>query len=281
MSELMDVCQECAQAAGRVLTELQGRVSVRQKGPGDLVTEADLAAQRTIREIVVRHFPGHDFVGEEGPAELPHPGPLPGPHPVPLPEGEGKRDAEFVWYVDPLDGTTNYVHGLKHFAVSIGVARRGKLSSELVCGVVFDPITKECFAAEKGGGATLNGQPLHTSRTTQLSEALVAVSLPVHAKRGQRAVEQVLDVIAVCQGVRRMGSAALNLCYVAAGRVDAYWDIKTNIWDVAAGVLIVREAGGMVTSLDGGAFDLARPAPVATANETLHRELIGILRNSG
>lgn len=256
----MDVCNSAVRAAGQILLDHLGRVSVRLKGPGDLVTEADFAAQHAIRQIVASHFPDHGFVGEEADRKE-------------VPPGESSRQPDYVWYVDPLDGTTNFVHGLQHFAVSIGVAWQG----ELVCGVVYDPNTKECFAALRGGGATLNGQPLRTSATTDLGDALVAVSLPVHAQRGERHVEQVLDVIGVCQSVRRMGSAALNLCYLAAGRFDAYWDTKTQIWDVAAGVLIVQEAGGVVTGLDGSPFDLARPAVVAAANETLHRELMGLL----
>jgi myo-inositol-1(or 4)-monophosphatase len=250
----MDACLESAQAAGQVLLDRLGKVSVRQKGPGDLVTEADFAAQQCIREIVTGRFPAHGFIGEEGPAAT-------------------ADNAEFVWYVDPLDGTTNYVHGLKHFAVSIGIARRG----ELVCGVVFDPTVNECFAAEQGAGATLNGQPIRTSAVTELSDALVAVSLPVHSRRGEQPLEQVLDVVAIAPGVRRLGSAALNMCYVAAGRVDAYWDVKANAWDVAAGVVIVREAGGVVTSLNGGAFTLDRPAPVAAGTEQLHRQLLDLL----
>jgi len=255
----MDVCQMAAGKAGQLLKEHLGNVTPRHKGPGDLVTEADFAAQNAVREVVESHYPDHGFVGEEG-AVL-----------------KAGLVPEFVWYVDPLDGTTNFVHGLRHFAVSIGIARRG----ELVCGVVYDPNAEELFSAIRGCGATLNGQPLRTSSVSGLADALVAVSLPVHAPRGHKAMEQVLDVIGVCQGVRRLGSAALNLCYVAAGRFDAYWDTKTQIWDVAAGVLMVREAGGTVSGLDGGPFDLARPAAVAAANAELHGELMQVLqRNS-
>ncbi|MCE9555533.1 MAG: inositol monophosphatase [Planctomycetes bacterium] len=274
----MDVCQTAARAAGQILLDHLGHVSVRLKGPGDLVTEADFAAQQAIRQIVASNFPDHGFVGEEGGAD----GSV-GFQPV---FGAAKHGLEahatgeaahatspYVWYVDPLDGTTNFVHGLRHFAVSIGIARQG----ELVCGVVYDPNTDECFAALRGGGATLNRQPLRTSATTDLGDALIAVSLPVHAQRGERHLEQVLDVIGVCQSVRRMGSAALNLCYLAAGRLDAYWDTKTQIWDVAAGVLIAQEAGGVVTGLDGSPFRVDRPAVVAAGNAILHRELLGIL----
>lgn len=255
MSDLMDVCLQCARAAAEVLKDRLGRVTVQQKGPGDLVTEADFAAQQVIREIVAQRFPDHGFVGEEGPSQ------------------SHSDNAEYVWYVDPLDGTTNFVRGLRYFAVSIGIARRG----ELVCAVVLDPMGNECFAAEKGAGATLNGQPLKTSSTQHLNDALVAVSLPVHSRRGQRPLEQVLDVLALSQGVRRMGSAALNLCYVAAGRFDACWDTKTSTWDVAAGVLIVQEAGGVVSGPDGGPFSLHQPTPIAAANSSLHRELLAVL----
>jgi len=277
----MEVCLLAAKQAGGTLMSHLGRVSVHLKGPGDLVTEADFAAQQVIRNIVASHFPSHGFIGEEAPEGSmgfqPVSSNQPPSPPTPVEEEvyglEAHDTPEYVWYVDPLDGTTNFVHGLPHFAVSIGIARQG----ELVCGVVYDPSTQECFAAARGGGATLNGHPLCTSATTDLGDALIAVSLPVHAQRGQHHVEQVLDVIGVCQSVRRMGSAALNLCYLAAGRFDAYWDTKTKIWDVAAGVLIAQEAGGIVTGLDGGPFDLARPAVVAAGNEALHRALVGIL----
>jgi len=253
----MDVCQQAARKAGGTLIEHLGRVTPRLKGPGDLVTEADFAAQNAVREVVASHFPDHGFVGEEGGQVH-----------------QTRAGAEYIWYVDPLDGTTNFVHGLRHFSVSIGVSREG----QLVCGAVYDPNSEEFFSAVSGGGATLNGQPLKASATTKLADALVAVSLPVHAQRGQTSLEQMLDVIGVCQGVRRLGSAALNLCYVAAGRFDAYWDTKTQIWDVAAGVLIVREAGGKVTGLDGAPFSVERPAVVAAANSVLHAELMEVLQ---
>lgn len=257
----MEVCQAAARTAGQILLDHLGHVSAHLKGPGDLVTEADFAAQQAIRQIVASHFPNHGFVGEEAYADRS--------------KGEiAQATREFVWYVDPLDGTTNFVHGLRHFAVSIGVARQGAL----LCGGVYDPNSAEYFAALRGGGATLNGQPLRTSATTDLGDALVAVSLPVHGRRGERHVEQVLDAIGVCQSVRRMGSAALNLCYLAAGRLDAYWDTKTQIWDVAAGVLIAQEAGGTVTGLDGTPFSVDRPAVVAAGNATLHKALMGILQ---
>ncbi|MCE9547413.1 MAG: inositol monophosphatase [Planctomycetia bacterium] len=254
MPELISTCEVAARGAGKVLLEFLGRYSVRKKGPGDLVTDADLAAEQLIRQIVARDFPDHGFIGEESSNAV-------------------TPDCEFVWYVDPLDGTMNYVRGLGHFAVSIAVAQRG----ELVAGVIYDPLTDECYTATAGGGSQLNGHPIKTSNTTALADAMVAVGMPVHAQRGQPAVEEFLNVLARCQGVRRMGSSALNLCYVADGRFDAYWDTKTSAWDVAAGVLIVREAGGIVSGPEGGPFRLDRPHPVASANAGLHLELFEAL----
>ncbi len=253
MLEFLAVCEHACRQAGAVLRHWQGRFSVREKGPADLVTEADLAAQQVVREIVLGAYPDHGLLGEEG-ANLPSQGP-------------------FRWIVDPLDGTTNYVHGLGNYGVSLALERDG----ELLVGCVYDPVAEECFSALRGGGARLNGQTISASRVQRLSDALVAVSFPARMTRQAPQLGQFVEVLLEAQAIRRLGSSALNLCYVAAGRLDAFWATETCIWDIAAGVLLVREAGGLVTGLEGGPFDLNCPRPVAAATPELHRQLIGTL----
>ena len=264
MSEYLRACEEAARSAGAVLLDWQGRFQVREKGPADLVTEADWAAQKIIRRMLLGQFPDHDFVGEEDTSR--HSSEK-GDEPTGV-EGDGCR-----WLVDPLDGTTNYVHGLPQFCVSIAL-ERGK---ELLVGTVFDPVSGQLFSAEAGKGAFLDGHRLHTSQVSHMSDALVAASFRAKAARKSEEVKQFLEVLPRCQAIRRMGSTALNLCYLAAGQLDAYWGISARAWDVAAGILIVREAGGVVTAVDGGPFDLDRPTFAAAATPPLHQALVGIL----
>ncbi len=175
--------------------------------------------------------------------------------------------------VDPLDGTTNYVHQVPHYAVSIALVHR----RQPLVGVVFDPVNNECFAAERGKGARLNGQPIHTSGVSELGQALVAASFASHVRFPSTEIDQFAAMIGACQAVRRTGSAALNLCYVASGRFDAFWALSTKAWDVAAGVLLVEEAGGVVTGIDGGPFDLERPHPVACSTAELQQRFCRLL----
>ncbi len=254
MPEFLTVCEQAAREGGHILLDWVGRIAAKEKGPSDLVTEADLASQETIRRIVLSAFPDHGFVGEEG-------------------SQRGAGESEYRWYVDPLDGTTNYVHQIPHYCVSIGLARQG----QLVCGTVFEPVSGECFTAQAGGGAFLNGGTISASGITQLGQAIAAVSFPPRVQRYSRAVEEFIRAIVSCQGVRRTGSTALNLCYVAAGRFDAYWGSNTKSWDVAAGALIVKEAGGVITNYSGGPLNIAEPQFVAAATGPLHRELLLML----
>ncbi len=237
-----------------VLLDWAGRFAVREKGPADLVTEADLASQEVIREILLGAFPSHGFLAEEN-LSLPS-------------RQEGLR-----WVVDPLDGTTNYVHGLPIYAVSIALEQSGKL----LAGTVYNPVADECYVAAHGQGAQLNGQPLNVSQTTELDQALVAASLPAKVRRDDQDLADFLEVTLRCRAVRRMGSSALNLCYLAAGRFDAYWARNTKAWDIAAGLLIVSEAGGVVSSLDGGKPDLSRPQFIAASTPALHRQISQVL----
>jgi len=258
MREFTKVCERAARAGGRRLLELRGTARVREKGPGDLVTEADLASQEAIREVLGKAFPDHAFIGEEG---------------TPRETGVSGPPAEYCWIVDPLDGTTNYVHGLDHFCVSVALRRGG----EVLVGTVLDPVREECFSACLDGGAWLNGRRLAPSRVADLGAALIAASFPPRVRRGSAEVARFLEVLYRCQSMRRLGSAALNLCYIASGRLDAYWATNVRIWDVAAAGLIVHEAGGMLTDDRGGPFDLDRPVLAASATAELHRQLLAAL----
>lgn len=249
MSELVKVCEEAARAGGAILLDWRKRFKVKEKGPADLVTEADLASQEAIRALVLGRFPDHDFLGEEGPA----------------PGSPTAKAADYRWIVDPLDGTTNYVHGFHQYSVSIAVEHKG----EVVAGCIFDPCSQECYTAALGKGAFLNGEPIQASGCTRLDKALVAVSLPPRVTADSAEVKRMIATTLAAQSIRRLGSSALNLCYVAAGRLDAYWATAVKIWDVAAGLLIVREAGGALVALDGGPVNLEHPRLVAAGSPEL------------
>lgn len=257
LHEYLRVCEFAARAGGAVLLDWAGRFAAREKAPRDLVTEADLASQVTIQEILAKAFPRHGFVGEEN-AKV------------------ASQDDGLQWVVDPLDGTANYVHGLANYAVSIALEQHG---APLV-GTVFDPVSGECFSASLGGGAFVNGKRLHVSGAKTLGEALVATSFAASIRPGDRELIEFQEVLFAAQGTRRMGSSALNLAYLAAGRFDAYWTRSTKAWDVAAGVLLVTEAGGTVSALNGGPFLLADPTFVAAATPGLHRELWQIINRA-
>lgn len=256
MPQFLESAERAARAGGEILLEYQHRITSREKGPRDLVTEADLASQQCIRGLLLAEFPDHDFLGEEDDPQAP---PAAG--------------QDYRWIVDPLDGTLNYVHGLQAFAVSIALEHRG----EIVAGIVFDPVVKECYAAAQGRGAWLNGKPIKTSTCRTAAASLVAASFSPLVDRHSLEVTRFVAALEACQGVRRLGSAALNLAYVATGRLDAYWATSVKIWDVAAGVLLVREAGGLVTDVEGGTLDLRKPELLATASEPLSRELLSVL----
>jgi myo-inositol-1(or 4)-monophosphatase len=238
---------------------MRGTTHVRhKKTPHDLVTEADVAAQKTIESIVIGAFPDHRFLGEEGNFS----------------SLSQDKDSEFCWIVDPLDGTTNFVHGVPSFGPSIALTR----GADVLCGVFYNPLTEEFFSAAQGKGAFLNGKRLQTSTWQTLGEALVAVSFPKNKQKDSQDMVAFLKMASVCQSFRRSGSTALNLAYVAAGRFDSTWAYVCHAWDIAAGILLVKEAGGVVTKPDGSPIDFGDPAPVcATANETLHRQLMQVL----
>jgi myo-inositol-1(or 4)-monophosphatase len=244
---------DVAREAGELLMSYYGKAEISSKGEFNLVTDADRASEDLIVKRLSAARPGDAVVAEEGAFVA----------------GGARR-----WYVDPLDGTNNYAHNFWAFAVSIGLAVDG----EPVLGVVHAPALKQTFVAAKGGGATLNGAPIAVSRTARLADALVATGFP-YARRtlANNNLAEHNRVLMAVQGVRRVGVASLDLCWTAAGRWDGYWEMHLSPWDVAAGIAICREAGGLVTDLAGGPVDLEHPLIVA-ANPAIHGQLLAALR---
>jgi myo-inositol-1(or 4)-monophosphatase len=227
---------------------LGGAFEVRKKGTIDLVTEVDLAVEHMIRALIGERHPGHDVLAEE----------LGGP--------TGATRSRYCWIVDPLDGTTNFAHGLPIFCCTVALEVDGRLE----VGAIYDPNRDELFTAERGRGAHLNGTRLQVSQTTALIDALLVTGFPyaVQAKM-EELVGLFAAYLAEARAVRRLGSAALDIAYVAAGRMDGFWEQGLNAWDIAAGVILVEEAGGRVTALDGGPFDL-RAGRILASNGAIH-----------
>ena len=257
MTKELEAAMSAAREAGEVLREGFGwQHSVRYKGEVDLVTEVDEQAERVIREILLGAFPSYGMLAEEG-------GRL-----------SGEEDAR--WIVDPLDGTTNYAHGLPIFAISISLERAG----EVVLGMVHDPIREETYVAERGRGATLNGEPVRVSDTDELIQALIATGFPYDREKMPEALELFGRFAALTRGMRRLGSTALDLCYVAFGRLDGYYERGIWPWDIAAGSLILEEAGGRVTDYLGGKLDLEGREIVAS-NGALHPAMTKLMEEDG
>ena len=256
-SPLINVMMKAADKAARGLKRDFGEVEQLQvslKGPADFVSNADLKAERTLRAELTRARPGYGLLMEES-------GATPG------------EDPRHRWIVDPLDGTSNFLHGLPHWAISIALEQDG----EIVAGLVHDPIKDEIFWAEKGGGAFLNDRRLRVSGRRRLSEALLGTGMPFSGHGDGAAYLGQLDAaMAATAGIRRWGAAALDLAYVAAGRFDGFWESGLSPWDIAAGILLVREAGGYVTELDGGR-DMLASGNVLAANDHLHGEIARLL----
>lgn len=255
LKALADDCEQAARAGGKELLAWRGRFQAREKSPVDYVTDADLASQRVIREFVLLRYPDHHFIGEEDDAYEPVP------------------DGEYGWVVDPLDGTTNYVHNYPNFAVSVAVTR----GTELLAGAIFDPLANILYRAWKGGGAWQGNALLHVSDIESLDRGLVAVSFPPKITDTSPDLVNFLKVAQRCQGVRRTGSCALNLAHLASGAIDAFWAHHIHPWDVAAGVLLVCEAGGIVTGADGRDFDLWKAHFTAAARPKLHSEFLSLV----
>jgi myo-inositol-1(or 4)-monophosphatase len=251
-----EAAEHAARLGGAILLDWRSRITVTEKGRSDLVTEADLASQEAIHEFLHETFPGHGFLGEEGLSRV-------------YDEGSPYR-----WVIDPLDGTGNYVHGFPYFGVSIALEERGRL----IVGVVYDPTRDEMFSAGPEGPTALNGTPVRPSVVDSLAGAMAVASLPVGTTRDNPAVQRFLDVLPLAQSLQRTGSAALNLAYVACGRIDAFWSSSLKPWDMAAGHVLVERAGGRVTRVDGSPVDIAVPDLVATNGTALHGELSARLR---
>lgn len=250
MREYVQTAEEAARKAGNVLRAWSSKFTVREKSRSNLVTEADEAAQAAIFEFLRGRYPQHGFFGEESLHV----------------EASG---SPYRWIIDPLDGTTNYVHGFPYYAVSIGLECRG----EMIVGVIFDPVHDEMFIAVRGEGASLNRRPLRCSDVDDLSRALVVASLPTATDPNDLAVKRFLNVLPAAQSVQRTGSAAMNLASVAAGRIDGFWSTSLKPWDMAAGILLVEEAGGRISKIDGSLFQLEQPNLLATNGSTVHEQL--------
>jgi myo-inositol-1(or 4)-monophosphatase len=260
-SALLNVMIAAARKAARALRRDFGEVEhlqVSLKGPANFVTAADHRAEETLRAELSKARPGYGFLGEEG----------------------GHRvgsDKTHTWIVDPLDGTTNFLHGIPHFAISIALER----DATIVAGVIYNPVSDELFTAERGKGAFVNDRRLRVAARKRLLDAVIACGLPHHGRGdlalGLRELAAVQDKVS---GLRRFGAAALDLAYVAAGRFDGYWERNLSPWDMAAGLLLVREAGGFVSDIDGGDAMFSKRHIVA-GNEIIHRELLAALKTAG
>jgi len=256
--ELVSTAESIAREAGALLRDFYHHgVLAEYKGDVDLVTEADRASEKLIGERLHAAFPHHGIYGEEGTRR--------------------GLDCEYRWYVDPLDGTTNFAHGFPVFCVVLGCERRAEgLRAEedgkMVAGVIYDPLRDEMFSTERGSGARLNGRRIHVSRTKSLQESLIATGFPSHKRHQNPNVHFYQEFTLRSHGVRRAGSAALDLAYVACGRIDAFWEFKLNPWDTSAGSLLVEEAGGRITHFDGSRFTLDSREVFAT-NGLIHAEM--------
>jgi myo-inositol-1(or 4)-monophosphatase len=259
VSPFLPVALDAARSAGKLLREaLGGARRIDYKGhPTNLVTEMDRRSEALIVERIRAAFPDHAILAEEG--------------------GARAGQSEYRWLVDPLDGTTNYAHGLPIFSVSLALERAGRVE----LGVAYDPTREECFVAERDGGATLNGEPLRVSATATLDTSLLVTGFPYDIRTNP--ANNLAEYAALSlrsQAVRRCGSAVLDLCYVAAGRFDGFWELTLGPWDMAAGGLIVQEAGGRITDVRGGPWRLDGPA-VAATNGLIHDELLAALAAVG
>jgi myo-inositol-1(or 4)-monophosphatase len=255
MASFLETGTEITREAGALLLQyLERRVGFELKGEHDLVTEADRASEQFVVERLRSYFPSHAIVAEEGNCH------------------EGSSD--YRWYVDPLDGTTNFAHGFPVFNITIALERAG----EMICGVVFDPTRQEMFTAELGGGAYLNNRRIRVTRTDRLDSCLVATGFPSRRRHLDVNVHFYYQLSMITHGVRRAGAAALDLAYVACGRLDAFWEFALNPWDMAAGLLLVVEAGGSYTDMLGEPHDLRGPNLIAS-NGFVHDEIVTVFRD--
>jgi myo-inositol-1(or 4)-monophosphatase len=258
--QFLPLAEPIARAAGAKLREFYAQgVTTEYKGDVDIVTVADRAVEAYLQDALLTAFPSHGIYGEEG--------------------ARDRLDSEYRWYIDPPDGTTNFAHGFPHFCVSMGLEHRPlgldpEKDGPIVAGVIYDPMRDELFVAERGTGAFLNGRAIHVSAVPELGEALVATGFPSRKRNENPNIHFYQEFTLRSHGVRRAGSAALDLAYVACGRIDAYWEFNLNPWDTAAGFLLVEEAGGMVTSFDG-TYRRLDSREILASNQRIHHELLG------
>ena len=250
MPSYLETAVDIARESGALLSHyLERKVGFELKGKHDLVTEADRASERLIVERLRTHFPSHGIVAEEG--------------------GGHESSSEFRWYVDPLDGTTNFAHGFPVFNVTLALEQAG----EIVAGVVFDPTRQELFTAEKGGGAYLNNRRIQVSKVQTLEDSLVATGFPSRQRHLNVNIHFYYQLAMITHGVRRAGAAAIDLAYVACGRLDAFWEFGLNPWDMAAGLLLIEEAGGRISDMRGAPASVQGPHLLA-GNGALHEEMV-------
>ncbi len=251
---MLDFAIRVAQDAGRLLRDRVGTdIDIGHKGDINIVTDVDLASEQLIRERIATHYPRHQILAEEG--------------------GLAESNSEYRWIVDPLDGTTNFAHGYPVFCVSIALEYRG----ETILGVVYDPMRDELFTAERGGGAALNQRPIRVSKIGDLMQSLLSTGFPYDIKTSKlNNLDHWANFAMNAQALRRDGSAALDLSYVACGRFDGFWELNLGAWDTAAGAIIVEEAGGRVTNFSGNQFSNYRPQTLAS-NGLIHDQMIEVL----
>ena len=250
MKSFVETAAEIAREAGAIISEFaRRRIGFELKGAYDLVTEADRSSERLIVDRLRQHFPTHAVMAEEG--------------------GGNTGSSEYQWYVDPLDGTTNFAHGFPVYNVSIGLERAG----ELIAGVIYDPTRDEMFQAELGSGAFLNHQPIHVTPTARIDDSLSATGFPSRKRHQNINIHFYYQLAMTSHGVRRAGAAAIDLAYVACGRLDFFWEFALKPWDMAAGCLLVREGGGVCTDMRGAPLDLRGPHILAD-NGALHADVV-------
>ena len=252
MPSYLETGVEIAREAGTLLSKyFERRVAFELKGEHDLVTEADRASESLVVERLRSHFPSHSIVAEEG--------------------GGHQGSSEYCWYVDPLDGTTNFAHGFPMYNITMALEQSG----ELIAGVIFDPEANEMFTSERGSGAYLNNRRIRVSKVDQIENTLVATGFPSRKRHQNINVHFYYQLAMITHGVRRAGSAALDLAYVASGRLDAFWEFGLNPWDMAAGILLIREAGGKCSDMKGEPTNLRGPH-LLTDNGLVHQQILDL-----
>ena len=259
MKQEFAVLQQCLKTAGTIARRHLGKVSYDLKGRANLVTQADIACQQAILKIIRKNFPAHDFLAEEN--------------------GLKNTGSPWKWVIDPIDGTTNFAHTMPHFSTSVALAYK----NDIVLGGVYDVCADEMFLAQKGKGATLNGKKIHVSSVKKVENALLVTGFPyVRENRMPELLNRFKHFILACHDIRRLGSAALDMCWVAAGRFDGYWEDCLNPWDISAGKLILEEAGGKVTDFSGKKWRDLHTFGMQTlaSNGKIHREMFDIIKRA-